>query len=41
MTIDLGLKTEQLGLVELTTDEALDLIEKLVAATAMVRRANT
>ena len=40
ISIDLGLKSEKLGIIELPETEALDLIENLVVATGHVRKAN-
>lgn len=40
ISIDLGLKNQQLGIIEMSTDEALDFIEKLVVATNQARKVN-
>lgn len=40
IAIDLGLKTEKLGIIEMTEMEANEFIDKIVTATGHVRRAN-
>lgn len=41
IAIDLGLKTEQVGIIEMSETEAAEFIERLVVATGQARRVNS